>query len=167
MGGDPPLGYDITRMDAKGLVLLLGGRPVVAMGRGWCGIQAKLGRHLDVLPAPVPAGWAMSGMGSGQVVMTTAPSPVTRRRRLPNCRPSETRTLTVGGQQFMVMAGFDPEDGRPREVFLAGAKDGTDMAAILDDASVVISVALQHRVPAALAKSVARVTGDGYSPSLS
>ncbi len=58
----------------------------------------------------------------------------------------------------MVMAGFDPEDGRPREVFLARAKDGTDMAAILDDASVVISIALQHGVSAAaLTKSVARV----------
>ncbi len=58
----------------------------------------------------------------------------------------------------MVMAGFDPEDGRPREVFLARAKDGTDMAAILDDASLAISIALQHGVSAAaLAKSVARV----------
>ena len=40
------------------------------------------------------------------------------------------------------------------------------MAAILDDASVVISVALQHGVPAAaLAKSVARVPTAPLTPS--
>jgi len=45
----------------------------------------------------------------------------------------------------------------PAEVFLSGAKDGSGMAAILDDASVVISVALQHGIPAkALAKSISR-----------
>ena len=40
------------------------------------------------------------------------------------------------------------------------------MAAILDDASVVISVALQHGVPvAALAKSVARLPSAPLTPS--
>ena len=54
--------------------------------------------------------------------------------------------------------GIDPKDGRPREVFLSGAKDGSLLAAILDDASVVVSIALQHGIPAAaLAKSVARL----------
>jgi hypothetical protein len=52
--------------------------------------------------------------------------------------------------------GFGP-NGRPQELFLNGAKDGSGMAAILDDASVVISVALQHGIPAkVLAKSISR-----------
>ena len=60
----------------------------------------------------------------------------------------------------------DPATGWPREIFLAGAKDGTDMAASLDDASVVISVALQHGIPAAaLAKSVARLPSAPLLPS--
>ena len=88
------------------------------------------------------------------------------RRRLPNRRPSETRTLTVGNLTFAATVGFDPADGRPREIFLAGAKDGTDMAAILDDSSVVISIALQYGVPVtALAKSVARVPSAPLTPS--
>ena len=87
------------------------------------------------------------------------------RKRLPNRRPSETLALHVGNHTFAATVGFDPEDGQPREVFLAGAKDGTDMAAILDDASVVISVALQHGVPAAaLAKSVARLPSAPLTP---
>jgi hypothetical protein len=49
------------------------------------------------------------------------------------------------------------ETGTPQEIFLSGAKDGSGMAAILEDASVVISVALQHGIPvAALAKSISR-----------
>jgi hypothetical protein len=42
-------------------------------------------------------------------------------------------------------------------VFLSCAKDGSGLAAILGDASAVVSVALQHGIPAqALAKSIAR-----------
>jgi hypothetical protein len=53
--------------------------------------------------------------------------------------------------------GFD-NDGRPVEVFLDGAKDGSGLGAVLEDASVVISIVLQHGIAAgALAKSPARV----------
>jgi hypothetical protein len=51
--------------------------------------------------------------------------------------------------------GFDAA-GRPAELFLSGAKDGSGMAAILDDASVVISVALQHGVRAADLANISR-----------
>ena len=90
----------------------------------------------------------------GEGDMTTVP----QRTRLPNRRPLITETLIVGGQAIEASIGFDPATGRPRELFLTGAKDGTDLAAILDDASVVLSVALQHGVPpAALVRSVARL----------
>ncbi len=86
--------------------------------------------------------------------MTAAPA----RARLPNRRPLITETLIVGNQSIEASVGFDPATGRPREIFLSGAKDGTEMAAILDDASVVISISLQHGISAAaLAKSVARL----------
>ncbi len=80
------------------------------------------------------------------------------RTRLPNRRPLITESLLIGAQAIEASVGFDPVTGRPRELFLTGAKDGTDLAAILDDASVVLSVALQHGVPsAALVRSVARL----------
>jgi ribonucleoside-diphosphate reductase alpha chain len=78
------------------------------------------------------------------------------RRRLPNRRKVITETIVIGNMTLTATIGFD-ETGRPAEVFLSGAKDGSGMAAILDDASVVISVALQHGIPAkALAKSISR-----------
>ncbi len=79
------------------------------------------------------------------------------RRRLPNRRQCETRTITVDGQTFEAMVGFDPEDGQPRELFLSGGKSGSMLNALLGDVAVVVSIALQHGVDAAtLAKSVAR-----------
>ncbi len=82
------------------------------------------------------------------------------RKRLPNRRPSHTETLEVAGQTFMATVGFDPEDGRPREVFLAAGKEGSLINAMLADAAVAISVALQHGVTAqALAKSIGRLPG--------
>ncbi len=54
MGGDPPLGHDITRMDAKGLVLLLGGRPVVAMAEGGAAFGTGSGGTLTYRRHPCP-----------------------------------------------------------------------------------------------------------------
>ena len=88
------------------------------------------------------------------------------RRRLPVRRPNLTHVIKVGDQVISVGIGIDPRDGRPREIFMTGAKDGSALAAILDDAAVVISVALQHGVPAeALAKSVGRLPAGSVAPA--
>jgi len=79
------------------------------------------------------------------------------RARLPNRRPSHLETLEVGGQVITACIGFDPISGQPREVFLNGGKEGSQVDAMLADAATVISIALQYGVPvAALAKSVGR-----------
>ncbi len=92
----------------------------------------------------------------------TAPN----RQRLPNRRPSHTETLAVAGQTFTVTVGFGPETGRPCEVFLTAGKEGSLIGAMLADAAVVISVALQHGVPAkALAKSVGRLPENPVTPA--
>jgi hypothetical protein len=92
----------------------------------------------------------------------TAPS----RVRLPNRRRAETRELTIGNLTLTATVGFDPA-WRPVEVFLCGAKDGSGLAAILDDTSVVISVALQHGIrAAALAKSIARIPENLEGPAI-
>ncbi len=88
------------------------------------------------------------------------------RKRLPNRRPSHTETLAVAGQTFTATVGFDPEDGRPRELFLTAGKEGSLINAMLADAAVVISVALQHGVSAkALAKSIGRLPEGQVTPA--
>ena len=80
------------------------------------------------------------------------------RQRPPNRRPSHTETLTVAGQTFTGTVGFNPENGGPIELFLTAGKEGSLINALLADAAVIISVALQHGIPAAgLAKSVGRL----------
>ncbi len=87
------------------------------------------------------------------------------RKKLPNRRPSHTETLQVDGQVFTATVGFDPESGQPREFFLTAGKEGSLLSAMLADAAVVISVALQSCVPAAaLAKSVGRLPAGPVTP---
>ncbi len=88
------------------------------------------------------------------------------RKRLPNRRPSHTESLQVDGQVFTATVGFDPESGQPRELFLTAGKEGSMLNAMLADAAVVISITLQHGIPAAaLAKSVGRLPARSVTPA--
>ncbi len=88
------------------------------------------------------------------------------RKRLPNRRPAHTETLQVDGQVFTASVGFDPKSGQPRELFMAAGKEGSLLNALLADAAVVISIALQHGIPAAaLAKSIGRLPASPVAPA--
>ena len=88
------------------------------------------------------------------------------RARLPNRRPSHSETLEVGGQKVIATVGFDPETGHPREIFLNAGKEGSLLNSLLADAAVVISIALQHGIPAAaLAKSIGRLPAGPVTPA--
>ena len=80
------------------------------------------------------------------------------RKRLPSRRPSITRTINWAGNEFSVSIGYRPDSGRPAEVFVDGAKAGSDLRAILADASVLLSLCLQYGIePATLLHSMGRV----------
>lgn len=79
------------------------------------------------------------------------------RAPLPYRRQNQAVEVDFGDQRLTVCMGFDL-DGAVREVFAAGHKAGSDMQHVIDDACVIISIALQHGiVVAALAKSLGRV----------
>jgi hypothetical protein len=83
----------------------------------------------------------------------TAPA----RHRLPNRRKAVTQEVIAGAMTVTASIGF-AEDGRPAELFLAAGKPGSMLDALLGDAAVAISIALQHGIQAsALRKSVARI----------
>ncbi len=88
-----------------------------------------------------------------------------KRTRLPNRRLCHTEALEIAGQVFTATVGFDPESSQPREIFMAAGKEGSMLNAMLADAAVVISVALQSGIPAAaLAKSVGRLPAGPVLP---
>jgi hypothetical protein len=70
------------------------------------------------------------------------------RELLPMRRRSETFNMTFGGQltMFAVTVGYY-NDGRVGEVFIDGAKSGTEMIAITRDGAVLLSLGLQYGVP--------------------
>ena len=83
------------------------------------------------------------------------------RERLPDRRPSVTMELIHDWRTYSVTIGFDIDRNRIGEVFTHGAKVGSMMDAILDDACVALSLLLQHGIePARLASSMGRL-GDG------
>lgn len=88
------------------------------------------------------------------------------RVRLPDRRPNATVALEYGGMRYAVTVGYYPETCRVAEVFTHGAKAGSAMDLLLDDACVAVSLLLQHGVePAALADSMGRL-GDGSPASV-
>jgi hypothetical protein len=69
------------------------------------------------------------------------------------------------GTNYSVTLGFDVVNDRIGEVFTHGAKIGSAMDRILDDACVTLSLLLQHGVePAAFAASMGRL-GNGDAPA--
>lgn len=79
------------------------------------------------------------------------------RNRLPDRRPNVTTDRQWAGHEVTVTVGFDPETGEPRECF-ANVKSGGAMQALVADACIVISIALQSGKGAdELAKSMCRV----------
>ena len=87
------------------------------------------------------------------------------RERLPERRQAETLDLWHGGRRFHVTIG-QYDDGRPGEVFLHGAKPGSDVDLLCDDIGVLVSRLLQHGdSPASLAAGIGRL-GNGDPASL-
>src|SRR3546814_20228861 len=65
--------------------------------------------------------------------------------RLSDRRRADTRAFEHDGMRFTVTIAFYA-DGRPGEVFAHGARAGSMMNGILDDACVALSLLLQHGV---------------------
>jgi hypothetical protein len=65
------------------------------------------------------------------------------REKLPPRRPCVTRVLETERDRYYINFGYDPVSGAIREVFIKGSKIGSDMDILLDDASLLLSLALQ------------------------
>ena len=86
------------------------------------------------------------------------------RQRLPNRRRAVLVTADHRDSAYEVGLGFY-DDGTPGELFISGARTGSDIDALVADATVIVSRALQHGDDLAdLAKAMGR-EGDGATPS--
>ena len=69
--------------------------------------------------------------------------PIYARNRLPNRRACETISFQHAGAGFTMTAG-QYEDGRLGEIFMNAAHANSALDAIIGDASIAVSFALQH-----------------------
>ncbi len=69
-----------------------------------------------------------------------------KRERLPDTRQSITHKFNVGGHEGYINVGLYP-DGRPGELFLTMAKEGSTVGGMMDAFGTAISLSLQYGVP--------------------
>jgi ribonucleoside-diphosphate reductase alpha chain len=69
-----------------------------------------------------------------------------RRERLPDTRQSITHKFNVGGHEGYINVGLYP-DGRPGELFITMAKEGSTVGGLMDCFGTAISICLQYGVP--------------------
>ncbi|MBP90788.1 MAG: ribonucleoside-diphosphate reductase, adenosylcobalamin-dependent [Planctomycetaceae bacterium] len=69
-----------------------------------------------------------------------------RRERLPDTRHSLTHKFNVAGHEGYITVGLY-EDGRPGEVFITQAKEGSTIGGIMDAFGTAVSMSLQYGVP--------------------
>jgi ribonucleoside-diphosphate reductase alpha chain len=69
-----------------------------------------------------------------------------RRERLPDTRQSMTHKFSVAGHEGYVTVGLY-KDGRPGELFITMAKEGSTVGGLMDSFGTAISICLQYGVP--------------------
>lgn len=83
------------------------------------------------------------------------------RRRLPEERASITEHFHVGPLEGYFIVGLFP-DGRPGELFIKIAKEGSTLAGLTDAFAISVSMNLQYGVP--LSKLVGKFKGTRFEP---
>jgi ribonucleoside-diphosphate reductase alpha chain len=69
-----------------------------------------------------------------------------RRERLPDTRQSITHKFNVSGHEGYITVGLFP-DGRPGELFITMAKEGSTIGGLMDAFGTAVSMSLQYGVP--------------------
>src|SRR5579862_2765945 len=69
-----------------------------------------------------------------------------QRRKLPSERQSITHKFSIGGHEGYITVGMY-EDGKPGEIFIKMAKEGSTLSGFMDGFALSVSIGLQYGVP--------------------
>jgi ribonucleoside-diphosphate reductase alpha chain len=78
--------------------------------------------------------------------VAAAPEARPARRKLPDERHSITHKFSIAGHEGYITVGMY-EDGKPGEIFLVMAKEGSTISGLMDAFATSISMSLQYGVP--------------------
>ncbi len=98
------------------------------------------------LLAHAPSAIGGDGMLARQIELIPVSPNQPRRERLPHTRRSLTHKFDIQGHEGYINVGFYP-DGRPGELFITMAKEGSTIGGLMDVLGTAISIGLQYGVP--------------------
>jgi ribonucleoside-diphosphate reductase alpha chain len=108
------------------------GLKAIAVYRDGCKRSQPLSTSKEEKPAAVAA--------------VAAPEPRPARKKLPDERHSITHKFSIAGHEGYITVGMY-EDGKPGEIFLVMAKEGSTISGLMDAFATSISMSLQYGVP--------------------
>jgi len=128
-----------------------GSQPVSTKSETDTKADADAAKLAAASPLPAPEAQSIAAITTPAPVASTstAASSVAgqpRRLRLPHTRQSLTHKFDIQGHEGYVTVGFYP-DGRPGEVFITMAKEGSTIGGLMDVLGTSISMGLQYGVP--------------------
>lgn len=92
---------------------------------------------------------------------------MTARQTPPPRRMHTVRRISLAGTTLHLGIGCDMATGEPREVFITGGKEGSDVQLLVQHVATLISMALQHgAAPETLARAMTKAEPASGWPSL-
>ncbi|MXZ58135.1 MAG: vitamin B12-dependent ribonucleotide reductase [Rhodothermaceae bacterium] len=98
-------------------------------------------------PLSTSQGGNTAGAGSGDAHETNGATAAPVRKRLPDYRSAMTHKYSVAGHEGYLHVGLYPDSGKPGELFLRMAKEGSTLSGLMEAFAISVSIALQHGVP--------------------
>lgn len=105
--------------------------------------------------------WQALDISKSNLEEKVSPEPA-QRIKLPNTRDSTTHKFTVSGNDVYAHVGHY-KNGKPGELFLTMAKEGSTLSGIMNALGTSVSIGLQHGVP--LKAYVDKFVGTNFEPS--
>ena len=116
--------------------------------------------------SPLPAAEATTALATLPVIAAAKPAAPAawqpRRERLPETRQSLTHKFDIQGHEGYLTVGFFA-DGRPGELFITMAKEGSTIGGLMDTIGTMVSMGLQYGVP--LSVYVTKFAHSRFEPS--
>jgi ribonucleoside-diphosphate reductase alpha chain len=120
------------------------GLKAIAIYRDGCKVSQPMSTSKEQAESKTQPGTA--GVAQGAAQAAAAPEPVAQRRRLPDERRSITHKFSIEGHEGYITVGMY-DDGKPGEIFLVMAKEGSTISGLMDSFATAISLSLQYGVP--------------------
>jgi ribonucleoside-diphosphate reductase alpha chain len=110
--------------------------------------ESEVGTVTNLVPSEAYVAETTEKAKAAEVEVSEQKEPFVRaqRQKLPEERNSLTHKFSVAGSEGYITVGMY-KDGRPGEVFIKMAKEGSTLSGVMDGLALSLSIGLQYGVP--------------------